>query len=613
MPTAAISIRELNRYLPKELSPSELEDYLEQLGCDIEGQATIYRFQCRSCQTISEFLDPDNLPSKCPECLSEGDPPQLWLPKGEEEVIRMDLLPVRPDLFDVGGMARAIRGLMGVETGPPQYSLRQGDVQLRVEPSVDSDECHRPYIASAVIRNVRLDELSLKSLMKLQENLHWALGRNRKLASIGVYDLKTISPPVYYRAVGKEEIKFIPLQAQGDNPLTPSEILETHPKGMAFKHLLEKFSKVPLLVDSRGQVLSMPPIINSEETKVTPETTDFFIDVTGISDRTVEKTLNILVTSLLELFPTAEAETVAVHYPGREPLTTPNFTTEEFEITAGEIKKLLGLELSAQQAAELLEKMRHRAEVSSEKPDTISVKVPPFRNDIIHPVDLIEDVAMAYNYKNIQPTLVPTMTVASERPERKLANTVRQILTGLGFFETMSLLLSNPEEQYQLMGWEDPQNAVVVENPASYEQSILRTSLLPQLLKLFALNRGQTLPQKLFEIDDVVKVVSGRVHPVEELHLAAGILDNAAGYSDIKAVCEAVARELQMPLEYKPLESPGFIPGRAAALFFDGRQIGLMGEIHPEVLEKLHLAHPIAVMEIDLSHLLPEGWNEPLV
>ncbi len=129
---------------------------------------------------------------------------------------------------------------------------------------------------------------------------------------------------------------------------------------------------------------------------------------------------------------------------------------------------------------------------------------------------------------------------------------------------------------------------------------------MPQLLKLFALNRGQGLPQRLFEVDDVVKMEAGHEEPVERLHLVAGVLDSEVGFADIKALSEAVALELGLQLSYQVLEHPGMIPGRSASVHAKGHRIGWMGEVHPMVLEKLRLTHPLVALEMDLSVLLGE-------
>ncbi|MCB9644903.1 MAG: phenylalanine--tRNA ligase subunit beta [Myxococcales bacterium] len=609
MPVIAIPIEELNRRLGRDLTSDEMEAHLDQLGCDLDGFAKLRRYRCRPSGALIELNPHEELPGRCPETLIEGKPDELWEYLGDVDVVKMDLLPVRPDIFDAGGLTRAIKGLLEVEMGLPEYEMGAPSLEVNVDASVANV---RPQIGCAVMRGLKIDDVGLRMLMKLQENLHWALARDRKLASIGVYDLASIKGPVTYTTVGREEITFVPLQTIDGKAVTPEAILSEHPKGVAYAHLLKDFQRVPLLLDKVEQVLSMPPIINSHETRVTTETTDVFIDVTGISDRVVTKCLHTLVTSMLELFPGSRAERVQMHFPGmlnlpESTVALPSMATESFVIDVEHACRRIGIDIDRERAIRLLMQMRHHAEAVEDNASQVRVTVAPYRNDIMHEVDLIEDLAIAYGYQNIVPVLVPNMTVAQERPERVLANRTRNTMTGLGFFEVMSLLLSNPEEQYELMNVEDPGDAVLIENPASVEQSLMRTMVLPQLLRLFALNRGQGLPQRMFEVDDVVVFEDGTEHPSERLHLAGGILDTQVGFSDIKAITEAIAHEIGMPLTYQAIHHPAFLEGRVAQLLYQDEPVGIVGEVHPSVLEKLRLVQPLAVFEVSLQPLLPES------
>ncbi len=602
MPIVAIPIKDLNERLHTNLSTEEMEGYLEQLGCDIEEFTKVRRIQCRHCRTIQEITLQEELPSQCPECQTTNENGSLWEEQGEIDVVRMDLLPVRPDIFDQGGLSRALRGLLELDTGLVSYELKEATISVDVDPRLKEKHSYRPHIACAILRGLELDELGLRLLMKLQENLHWALGRDRKLASIGIYDLNKLQAPFHFRTADPHKEAFVPLMPDSDQPKTLQQILDEHPKGVAYAHLLKGFERYPLLVDDKGLVLSMPPIINSDETRVTTQTTDIFIDVTGITEKAVTKTLHTLITSLIELFPKARGERVLVKFEDKE-IATPTMEEETFSFDVQAAARLIGISLTNEEAMHLLKKMRHDVRLDEQKSDHLIVTVPAYRNDIMHEVDLMEDLAIAYGYQNIERSLVPTMTVAKERPERIIANRARNVLTGLGFFETMSLMLSNAEEQYELLNTPQADDAVLLSHPASVEQTQLRTMLMPQLLKLFSLNRGQGLPQKLFEVDDVVINHHDKAHPEERLHLTAGILNSEVGFADLKSLSEAIAFELGMKLTYKPFSHPGMIQGRVAQLEYNGEPIGIMGEIHPSVLEKLRLTQPIIALELDLTPL----------
>ncbi len=606
MPIITIPLAELGERLGRPVARAEIEPLLDQLGCDVEDFTEILRHTCRDCGLLIELQLNESLPAACPECgATRATPEELWRERGRVPVVRMDALPVRPDLFDSGGLARALRGLLGQETGLPHYECAPAHFTVHVDPALARPESYRPFIRCAVVRGLELDDVGLRQVMKLQELLHWALGRDRKLASIGVYSCADLAPRITYRAVAPDELEFVPLQSVDGRALTPRKILAEHPKGTAYAHLLAAQERYPLLQDERGRVLSLPPIINSEETRLTAGHHDVFIDVTGVSERAVDKALNTLTTSLLESFPGARLEKVTIRREDGPEETrvseTPDLRPQKMSLETAAAERLIGVTLTPDEAARHLARMRHDCRLEG---GALRVQVAPYRNDCMHEVDLIEDVAMAYGYDNIAPRLVQSMTIGRPRPERVLARRARAALIGHGYFEVMTLLLSNEATQYDLLGQENPGTAVQVAHPISTDQTLMRASLIPGLLKLFALNRGQGLPQRLFEVDDVVLMPRDEHEPREELHLAAGILAKEAGFADVRALAASIGRELGMELTFAPVEAAGYLPGRVATLNHEGREVGRCGEIHPEVLEKLRLITPLAVLEIDLEHLI---------
>ena len=599
MPVVAIPTEPLRRLIGADVTDQKLSDLLERLGCDVEGFAPVRRIRCSACGSIVERTEKDELPGACPECLTsvDGKVDEFWSDLGWENAIRMDLLPVRPDLFDAGGLARALRGLLGIETGIAEFKPAAPSMEVRVDDGMTRAGSYRPYIVCAAVRNVKLDDFTIRAVMKLQEDLHWALGRDRKFASIGVYDLNTITPPFTYRPVGPEELEFVPLASADGRALTPKAILEEHPKGIGYRHLLDGYDSYPLLHDAEGRVLSMPPIINSAETMIRPETTDLFIDVTGVEERPVEKALNVIVTSFAELFAGAAIEKVAM-VSGAGRVETPDLGTTEFLLSPAEAEKIIGVHLDGERAVEFLRAMRHDA---VREGDQVRVTVPAYRNDILHEVDLIEDVAIAIGYDNIPRTLIPSFTLATERPERLAAAQARTALVGLGFSESMSLMLTSEQDLYENVRAEDPGDAVRAENPASADQTVIRTSLAPCLLRLLAQNRGAGITHRVFEADDVVRIVPGEEEPVEKLHLAAVIQDRAAGFADIKSVVVAVSRELGREFQFRRSDNPLFLDGRGAEIVDGERAIGIAGEVHPEVLENFSINVPVALFEIELT------------
>jgi len=608
---------------PAETEPGvtldDLLTILPKLGCEVEEVAQVQQYICRVCGKIYDRTPAQGAPLSCTHCGADFRAgPQNLGELGPGQVLRLNMLAVRPDLFDPGGMARCIRGYLGIQTGLPQYTVSAARLRVQVDPQLERADSYRPCIACAVVRNVQLDHATIKIVMNLQEHLHWALGRDRKLASIGVYDLDTLAGEVFhYEAVDPDGLRFVPLGFDPADPascITPREILERHKTGQAYAHLLRPFQKYPLLRDGVGTVLSMPPIINSEATRVTLGTRNFFIDVTGLSQRTVERTLNVIVTSLKEILPAIEIECVLIERPaeagsGREARPTvritPDLTPVEMRLDVRQAAETIGVSLNAGELAELLESMGYDVEECGHA-DTLRVLVPPYRNDVMHSADLIEDAAIAYGYENIPAALVPTFTVGSPRVIEERSAIARRVMTGLGFQQVMTLVLTSAPAAFDRWRLPPDPRAVQIENPISAEQTMCRVSLLPGLLETLAINRQYDLPQYLFEVGDCCFVdEQAETGAREERRLAAAMIGTHVGYADIRAVADAFVHEMASTYVVRPGEHPSYIPGRVAALF-DRRErpIGWMGEVHPEVLEAYGLRHPVAVLELSLEKLM---------
>ena len=349
MPVVGIATATLKRLIGKSLGHDEVVAALEQLGNDVEGTASITAFRCEKCGQTTEVLEQESFNGTCEWCGGKA-----LVEAGSSEVIRISLLPVRPDMFDAAGLARALRGYLGIETGLPVYRVEPSGFKVTVQPGLEQI---RPYIVASVVRGLVMDDETVKTVMKMQENLHWALGRNRRRASIGVYDLDTVEPDFEYSAVTPDGVKFLPLfgMPEGMAAATPKEILEKHPKGAGYRHLLEKFDKYPLLCDAGGKVLSMPPIINSEDTRVTQQTRNLFIDVTGPDKNAIEKTIAVIACGLADLG--GKVETVQVVYPDGSKETTPNLKPQVLTIDPKAAEKLIGVKVPDMPA--VLERMRY--------------------------------------------------------------------------------------------------------------------------------------------------------------------------------------------------------------------------------------------------------------
>ncbi len=608
MPVVSVATATLKRLIGKSLSRDELVAALEQLGNNVEGTASVTAFRCDKCGHVTEVLERVDFNGECEWCGSKA-----LVETGSSEVIRISLLPVRPDMFDAAGLARALRGYLGIETGLPRYRVEPSGFKVTVQPGLESI---RPYLVACVVRGLVMDDENVKTVMKMQENLHWALGRNRRRASIGVYDLDTIEPDFEYSAVAPDGVRFVPLfgMPEGMVEATPKEILEKHPKGAGYRHLLEKFDKYPLLCDANGKVLSMPPIINSEDTRVTPKTRNLFIDVTGPDKNAIEKTIAVIACGLADLG--AKVETMQVVYPDGTKETTPKLKPEMRTIDPKAAERLVGVEVA--DMPKVLERMRYGAKTEA---GNLALEIPAYRADIMHEYDIFEDVAIGYGYRNIKPRLVPSMTVGSHQPIEELSTTARRVMTGLGFLEIMTPALTNVAEHYEKLGLPVAERYVGLENPISVEQTMAREQLITGLLSTLRVNTTREMPQQVFESGDCFELSDEMETGVRTRRkLAAALAGPRVGYTDAKQVLDALARELSHPmppvpgasngrdLRFEPFESPTFIPGRCARILIraGNSQVvwGMLGEVHPAVLESFGIGQPTALLEVDLGVLL---------
>lgn len=496
----------------------------------------------------------------------------------EDDHVDIEFFPNRPDLYSTEGVARAIRGFLDIETGLREFNVRSSGIEISRDSEIRNI---RPYLACAVVRGMRFNSRSIESLMALQESLHWAVGRNRKKVSIGVHDMKNITPPFRYLAEDPD-FKFAPLDFK--EPLTMREILEKHPKGIKFANILEKFDKYPLIIDADDNVLSFPPIINGERTCVTEETTDLFVEVTGL-DPAVSIGLNIVVASLAERGGRIES----VSIDGKE--ETPKLSPKIMELKGFEVEELLGFGLNNDEIITCLKKMRYGVEVEG---DTIKVAVPAYRSDILHNWDLIEDIAIAYGFDKIKPELPSTSTIGRSHPISIAKDSIHEIMTGLGYFQAMPFTLTNERVQFDMMRREKLAGITHILYPISEDHTIVRPAILPNLLEILSINKHRELPQRIFEAGEVVlecrtwqRLGCVAIHP-------------QANFTEIQAITDAVLRERKIEYTIQESNDPAFIEGRRADVIIKGEKAGVFGEIHPEVISNFGLEHPIIGFELKI-------------
>ncbi len=506
-----------------------------------------------------------------------------------EKIIQFSVNPNRPDYLSAEGLARGFRGFIGIDLGLSKYEIEETDIKLYVE-----DVKTRPYIAMALVKGVIVDEYVLESIINLQEKLHWVLGRDRKKVAIGIHDFDKVKPPFYYKEV--DDVKFIPL---GENKeMSAKEILEKHEKGIKYRHLIK--DKFPLIVDKNNNVLSLPPIINGELTRVTTETRNLLIDVTGTDKFLVEKALNIIVTALGER-KYAKIHSVEVIYPNYKE-KYPNLKEDTIDVSYNNINKILGTNLLPGTILNYLRRAKMDGTFLGEK---IRVYIPAYRVDIFGEIDIAEEVAISYGYDKFKGEYPNVLTIGELDNFEKKLDKIRDLMVGFGFYEVINLMLSNDNILYNKMKIEDKEYIEVLK-PASMEHRILRKSLLPLLMETLRINQHKEYPIKIFEIGDCIEIDLSKENKAKEIKkICAVILDNEANFNDIKAYTEGLLRELKVKYKIESYNHPSFIKGRCGKILDENNNfIGYFGEIHPEVITNFELEFPVVAFELNLNNIL---------
>ncbi len=525
----------------------------------------------------------------------------MWV-KGEIDDVDGDTIKVdvkdtnRPDLWSVEGMAREIRGHLKIEGGLPHYTVGEALTEVFVDKKLKDI---RPVIGCAIVKNVKFDDESIRQLMQLQEKIHHTFGRKREYVAIGVSNFDKIKPPIFYKAVKPDELKFPPLGFEEE--MTPAEILEKHPKGQEYGHLVEMFKRYPIIVDSKKEVISMPPIINSNTIgRIDENTRNVFIDVTGLREEDVFTALNVMVTVLADRG--GEIYGVVVHDVNGKKLVLPDLTPKSVEVESEKIRRILGIEISDHEIVELLKDARYDAEVV--KDGVIVAKYLPTRNDILHWRDVAEDVAISFGYNDILPAELAVSTHGELSRRELLSDKIRELMLGYELQEVMTFTLTNKEVLFTKMNRKE-EDVVEIANPVSSSWTTIRNTILPCLMEFLARNKHVEYPQRIFEVGDVVEIdEKAETATRTKRHLAIAIASSTASFTEIKEIVESFAKQLGLKFEYEEEKDGAFIEGRCARIMLGNKKIGVMGEINPAVLNNWELEMPVAAAEIELEEIM---------
>jgi phenylalanyl-tRNA synthetase beta chain len=544
MPTVNINRKVLEKIIKKKLSMQELKDRISMLGTDLE--------------------------------------------RIDDDEIVVEVFPNRPDMLSEQGFGRALGSFIGTNSGLRQYDVKKSGQKVIVGKGMEGI---RPYTVCAIVKNLKLDDEKIREIIQVQEKLHITFCRRRKKAAIGIYPLEKIKMPIHFTAKAPEDIVFRPLEYPKE--INAKKILSDHPTGKEYAHLVKDLKKYAVFHDADGEILSFTPIINSHHTgKVTDATKEVFIEVSGFDLRINSYVLNILVCALADMG--AEIYSMEVIYPDKT-LVTPDLSPRKVKVDMGYINRWLGLELKDKEVKDLFEKMGYGYEKGH-------ALVPAYRPDILHMVDLAEDIAIAYGYENFVPELPKKATVGEEDGYEKFRRRVSLLLSGLTMLETNSYHLSSETVQFKKMGIMQ-KDYVKLANSISDEYNMMRQLMIPNLLAVLGDNKHNEYPQSIYESGYVFSLGDTETGVVEKGHLAACLASQETDYTKIKQILDYLCKSVGKKLEVKEAKHPSFIDGRAAKVMLEGKEIGLIGEIAPEVLDAFGIDMPVSGFEIDLEEL----------
>ncbi|MEK6850061.1 MAG: phenylalanine--tRNA ligase subunit beta [Nanoarchaeota archaeon] len=502
-----------------------------------------------------------------------------------EANLAIEVTPNRPDLLSMQGFLRAYKAFIGKESGLKKYIVHkpEKDFKIKIDSSVKNV---RPYTACAIVKGIKFDDEKIKEIIDVQEKLHITIGRNRKKAAIGIYPLEKITLPIKFEALKPENIKFIPLEMSEE--LNGIQILQRHPTGREYAPLLTGLDKYPVFVDAKGKILSMPPVINSNETrKISESTRDVFIECSGFDFSVLKKIINIIVTILADMG--GKIYAMELDYGKKE--LTPNLEPEKIKINIDNVNKLLGLNLKEKDIEKLLPKMGYDYKNGT-------AFIPAWRTDVLHEVDVIEDIAIAYGYDKIIPEIPNVATIGGESRETVIGKKIAEILTGLGLLEISTYHLIKDEEA-KLAKLSN--NKIEVENSKT-EYKILRPNLMIPALRILSENKDNEYPQKIFELGTVFdKNERSETGIDEKEHLI--IAYTPGNFTEIKQCIDYLMKMLDIKYEIKEGKHDWLIDGRTGQVIVKKFNIGYIGEVHPNTLRNWNIKMPVSLVEIDLDEM----------
>jgi len=530
----------------------------------------------------------------------------------EDGEFKLEFEADRLDRLSVEGIARSLRYHYGDTRGVYVPDTNSAEWTINVEDVPDD----RPCVTGAVIRGVDLDEDALDSLIQLQEKLHATMGRKRAKGAIGIHDLAMLKGEsvsgedgdagrsITYTGIEPDGDTFVPLDDDAER--TPADVLTEHPTGEQYADLLENYDRYPAIYDDIG-LFSFPPVINGRRTEVSTDSRELFVELTGTDQWTIDRMCAIICYALDARG--ATVEDVTVEYGDTE-LVRPDFEVQTKQVPHERVETLLGIDLEPDEVVDLAERAGLDAEPEGGDELTYEVEIPPYRVDVLHPVDVVDDIGRAYGFNNLVPRYPDVGTIGGRTETSRLEAAARETLVGLGFEDLLNFNMTSEADNFERMRIAPDDDVVGAAEPATIDEpysedfTILRTWALPSLVSVLENNTHRAYPQDLAEIGFAAHVDDATETGVAERRTVAAVLArHDASYEDAKARLAALCEEFHVDLETPATEHPSFIDGRAASVVIDGEEVGVIGELHPAVIVDHDVEVPVAGFEFELDAL----------
>ena len=575
---------------------------------------------------LGKKYDFDTLEKKLTFAKAELDEkPDMSQPENER-VIKIELNDTnRPDLWSTGGVTRQLRIHEGAKRSNYSSFLSKkdsvkdcADRVITVDPEMKNI---RPYMVSFVISGKPIDDPMLKDIIQTQEKLCWNFGRKRRSISMGVYRMADIKWPCHYKAVDPDKTSFVPLQCE--QPMTCRQILTEHPKGKDFGWIIKDLPKFPLLTDDTDEVLSMAPVINSATLgAVQVGDKDLMVELTGDNMENLMLSANIVACDFFDAG--YEILPVKVVHPyetalGKE-VVAPFYFQPSTKTTLAAINKKLGCDLTKDEVLDALARMDNDVSAkdfdASEKTASylkankndveFVLNPPPYRNDFLHEVDIIEDVMIGVGLDNFKPVRPSDFTVGQLSDVTLFSRKAKEIMVGLGYQEMIFNYLGSKRDYIDRM-CVSSENVIEISNPMSENYQFVRPSIIASLLRAESQAGQAVFPHKIFEIGKVAFLDSSENTGTKTIQ-SLGFMTacNNANFNSLASEVSTLLYLLDHKYDVKEVEDPRFIPGRQAAIMLNGKQVGVFGEVHPQVLENWGIIVPCVAGEIDIEALMPK-------